>query len=273
MEVNQDAVFKLKKAPNGVQYLYIPIFDDTGLVRTFFTTRRGGASRGAFDSLNFGKYTEDAIENVNENRKCLFEALEIEKPVMVFPRQVHGDAVACLSKANVAGRDNMTIENTDAVITNLRHVILTTIHADCLAVYLLDPINKVIGLAHAGWRGTRENISAKTVNRMVQNLGAERENIVAAIGPGLDSCCFEVGPEVYEEFRTRFDYMEAFAVSKSKDKYHIDLKGLNTRQLKDAGVRQIHVSDYCTSCNPDLFFSHRRDCGRTGRMGAGISLL
>jgi len=273
MKPNQDAVFKLRKAANGVEYLYIPVLDDTGLVRTFFTTRRGGVSKGDFDSLNFGKYTEDSMLNVAENRKRLFSALGIEKPIMVFPRQVHGDAVACLTAEDIEGQENITIEETDAVITNLRHVILTTVHADCLVVYLLDPINKVIGLVHAGWRGTRENISAKTVGLMTQNLGADKEKIIAVIGPGLDGCCFEVGIEVYEEFRIRFDYIDEFASNCSNNKYLIDLKGLNARQLKDAGVGQVHITDYCTSCSPELFFSHRRDKGRTGRMGAGISLL
>lgn len=273
MKPNLNEIFKLRKAHNGVEYLYIPMFDDTGLVRTFFTTRKGGISKGDFDSLNFGKYTEDRIINVAENRKRLFSALGIEKPIMVFPRQVHGDAVACLTAKDIEGQENVTIEDTDAVITDLRHVILTTVHADCLVVYLLDPVNRSIGLVHAGWRGTRNNISAKTVDLMVQNLGAKREDIIAVIGPGLGGCCFEVGPEVYEEFRTRFDYIEEFASGNKNDKYLIDLKGLNTKQLKNVGVGQVYVTNYCTSCSPEVFFSHRRDKGRTGRMGAGISLL
>jgi len=273
MELTQEDLFKLRKAPNGVEYLYIPVLDDTGIVRTFFTTRRGGVSRGDFDSLNFGKYTEDDLANVEENRKRLFSALGIDKPILVFPRQVHGDAVACLTEKDILGRDNITIEDTDAVITKLPHVILTTVHADCLVVYLLDPVNRVIGLTHAGWRGTRENISAKTVDLMVKNLGAERQKMIAVIGPGLDGCCFEVGTEVYEAFRDRFDFIDDFASNLNNGKYLIDLKGLNARQLRDAGIDRIHVTDYCTSCSPALFFSHRRDHGRTGRMGAGISLL
>lgn len=273
MKPNQDPLFKLRIAPNGVEYLYIPVLDDTGLVRTFFTTRRGGVSTGAYDSLNFGKYTEDNIENVKENRSRLFSALSIEKPVLVFPRQVHGDAIACLTESDIAGQENITIEETDAVITKLRHVILTTVHADCLVVYLLDPVNKVIGLVHAGWRGTRENIVAKTLDQMVDKLGAAREDMMAVIGPGLSACCFEVGPEVFFEFKLKFDYTEEYAKPMRQGKYLIDLKGLNTRQLEDAGVKQIHVTQYCTSCHPELFFSHRRDHGVTGRMGAGISLL
>ncbi len=274
MKPNQnDEMFKLRKSPNGVEYLYIPMFDDTGLVRTFFTTRKGGISEGDFDSLNFGKYTEDHMLNVVENRKRLFSALSIEKPIMVFPRQVHGDAVACLMAKDIEGQENVTIEDTDAVITNIRHVILTTVHADCLVVYLLDPVNKSIGLVHAGWRGTQKNISAKTVDLMIQKLGAKRENIIAVIGPGLDGCCFEVGPEVYEQFMTSLDCIEEFVSRNKNDKYLIDLKGLNTKQLKNAGVNQVYMTNYCTSCSPELFFSHRRDKGRTGRMGAGISLL
>ncbi len=273
MDLDHDAVLRLRITPEGFQYFYIPILDDTGLVKTFFTTRRGGVSTGDFDSLNFGKYTEDDAGNVDENRKRLFSALGIENPIMVFPRQVHGDSVACIKKEDIQGHNNVTIEDTDAVITKLPHVILTTIHADCLVVYLMDPINKIIGLAHAGWRGTRENITAKTVNSMVEQLGADREEIIAVIGPGLGNCCFEVGPEVYEEFKVKTDDIDTYATRKTNGKYRIDLKGLNERQLKDAGVQKIQVTTYCTSCQPDLFFSHRRDLGRTGRMGAGISLI
>jgi YfiH family protein len=271
--MSQQEVFQLREAPNGVQYLYIPKLDDTGIVRTFFTTRRGGVSHNPYDSLNFGKYTEDQLSNVNLNRKLVFEALAIKDPVLVFPRQVHGDAVACMEEKDIIGKNNITIEDTDAVITKVKNVILTTVHADCLVVYLVDLKNKVIGLTHAGWRGTKENITAKTIGEMERLLGAERGEIIAVIGPGIGSCCFEVGEEVYLEFSAKISFIDEFAIAQPDGKYRIDLKGINMRQLQDAGVKDVSATSHCTSCEGYLFFSHRRDLGVAGRMGAGISLI
>jgi len=273
MGLDKAGVFKRKRAENGVEYLYIPDMDDTGLARTFFTTRIGGVSAGPYESLNFGKYTDDDPGNIIINRKRVFDALDVSDPVMIFPRQVHGDAVACIERDEIRGRSNITIENTDAVITNLKHVILTTVHADCLPVYLADLDNGVIGLAHAGWRGTRDSITIKTVDRMVRMLGAKRDRIKAVVGPGVSVCCFEVGREVYEAFAQRFDYIDDYSRENKNGKFMLDLKSINKRQLEEAGVEGVQVTDYCTSCDSELFFSHRRDNGVTGRMGAGISLL
>jgi polyphenol oxidase len=273
MKIDQTGVFKLRKAENGVQYLYIPELDETGRIRTFFTSRLGGVSKGPFCSLNFGKFTDDAPENIEENRKRVFEALNIEHPIMVFPRQVHGDAIACIGVQDVTGRNNITIEETDAVITRLKHVILTTVHADCIPVYLADLKNGVIGLAHAGWRGTRENIAVKTADRMVELLGAEKSSMIAVIGPGVAACCFEVGQEVYDAFKEVFPYVDRYASQKENGKFLLDLKSINERQLRTAGIENVKVSGFCTCCDEELFFSHRRDHGMTGRMAAGISLI
>ncbi len=273
MKLDTAGVFQLKKADNGVHYLHVPDLEANCPVRIFFTTRVGGVSAGPYDSLNFGKYTDDDPANIIINRKKVFAALDIDDPVMIFPRQVHGDAIACIRAEDIAGSNNITFEDTDAVITKLRHVILTTVHADCLPVYLADTKNCVIGLAHAGWRGTRDSITEKTIDQMIGQLGAERGHITAVIGPGVDYCCFDVGGEVYREFSKEFDYIDEYSYLKEDGKYMLDLKSINSRQLSDAGITDIRVTGYCTCCEGELFFSHRRDHGVTGRMGAGISLL
>lgn len=263
--------FQLEKADNGVWYFSIPEFEKYGNVKTFFTTRVGGVSEGEFTSLNFGGYTSDYPERVRENRRRVFEANGIPSDVTEgFVRQVHGDHVCCIQSEDILEEDTLTINNADGITTNLENMLLMTLHADCLPLYFLDIRKKVIGVSHAGWRGTSKYIGPKTVLKMQKEFGSEPEDIIAAVGPGISLCCFEVGPEVYEEFKAVFDRIDECSYRKENGKYMLDLKRINEIQLRDAGVSEVLVSGYCTKCSEDIFFSHRRDNGHTGRMGAGI---
>jgi len=266
-------VFKIMLLETGAQILTVPGFDDTGLVKTFFTSRKGGVSTGAYASLNFGGRNDDASEKVSRNRESVFGALGFDDPIAVFPEQVHEDKIACVRRTDIVASRNMIFPDTDAVITRERNIILTSMHADCIPVYLFDPINKVIGMVHAGWRGTKLAIGAKTAKKMVEDLGAEYACIKAAIGPGISICCFEVEQGTYDEFKETTENIDEFTVKNPDGKYNIDLKALNIAQLKAIGVNDIVVSDYCTVCESELFYSHRRENGVTGRMGAGIGLL
>lgn len=193
------------------------------------------------------------------------------------------------------------IPYTDAVVTNVKNVLLTTVHADCLAVYFYDEKNQAIGLAHAGWRGTAAGISIKTLEKMKEVYGSKAEDMQVYIGPGISRCCFETGPEVYREFKESWDFIDEFAEERyvlkySQDvkpqiglsdskmnlperesvlKYYLDNKGLNKRQLEISGVKpeNIKVSRHCTCCETDLFCSYRREGGTYMRMGAGLCLI
>lgn len=264
-------LFKLIKAHNGINYLSIPEFEKTGVVKTAFTTRIGGISEGAFESLNMGGMTKDDPRKVNENRKKLNEALGIQNHTVVYLGQIHSDEIAVLKQDNIAKNEVMKINDTDAVVTNVPEVALVTLHADCIPVFFMDEINKVIALAHAGWRGTVQEIAAKTARTMKNEFGSRYENIKTAIGPGISSCCFETGTEVYEEFNNKFPYAEACFTKKEDGKYLIDLKKVNYLQLQKEGIKEILVSEFCTKCNEKLFFSHRRDNGITGRLAAVIA--
>jgi len=262
--------FELVKAENGVWYFHLPEFEKYGNIKTFFTTRVGGVSKAEFGSLNFGGYTADRPEDVAENRKRLYEAVGVSGFTEGFVRQVHGDHVCCIQSEDIREEEDFTINNADGITTNLKDVLLCTLHADCLPLFFLDTAKRVIAISHAGWRGTAKQIGPKTMLKMKKEFGSLPQDIIAAIGPGIDLCCFEVGPEVYEEFKEGFDRIDECAVKKDNGKYMLNLKKINEIQLTEAGASRVLVSKYCTKCSENILFSHRRDNGRTGRMGAGI---
>ena len=265
--------FQLKKAGNGAEYLSIPEMEKEGSLRAFFTTRNGGVSRGDFSTLNFGGYTEDDPEDVAENRRRMYEALGITGCTQGFVRQVHGDRICSVRSKDILNENDFTINNADGLITDLRGLLIMTLHADCLPLLFFDRVRKVIAVSHGGWRGTAKGIGPKTVEQMRRDFGSRPSDIVAAVGPGISLCCFEVGAEVYEEFQRVFPRIDECGYRKTDEKYMLDLKKINRIQLEEAGVSRVLVSGYCTKCNEDVFFSHRRDHGRTGRMAAGMILL
>lgn len=252
-------------------------FKNTGIrtvreCKNFFSTRIGGVSRGELSSLNFGGNTSDDPENVKENRRRMFSALGISEFKQRYLNQVHGCNVCCIKAEDVSAEDELIIPDTDGIITNAYNLLITTLHADCLPLYFYDSEKQVIAVSHAGWRGTAKQIGPITVRKMQEEFGCVPENIAAAIGPGISECCFEVGAEVVEEFGKSFKRIDECCDSKSGEKYLLDLKKINKLQLKEAGVKNILVSNYCTKCNEEFFFSYRRDGGHTGRMGAGMIL-
>jgi YfiH family protein len=221
---------------NGVHWLRA----DLDGAAAAFSTRLGGVSESPFDGLNLGLLTDDAEENVAENRRRLAVALGFEPEQVVFARQVHGtDLIEHPSEVREA----------DGHVVRGPGVVPLVFVADCLPVALAGP--KGAAMVHAGWRGLAGGIVA---------AGAEAvEATSAAIGPGIGPCCYEVGEEVLEAFS---DLGEGVAEGRM-----LDLPEVARRQLARAGVERVESAGLCTSCEPELFFSHRRDEGRTGRQG------
>lgn len=261
--------FKLNQSSRGVWYFSIPEFEKQGGIRTFFSTRIGGVSKGECMSLNFGGNTADLPENTAENRRRILEALEIEDCSQACVSQVHGSQIHIILSAE----DAKNAKEADSLVTNQENILLYTLHADCLPLYFFDPIRRIIGTSHAGWRGTCQLIAVKTIEAMENTFGSKRQDIQVAIGPGIGLCCFEVGKEVCEEFQEQFNWMSQCAVKMEGEKYRIDLARVNQMQLEEIGVSQVFVSGYCTVCSADLFYSHRREKGKTGRMGGGLILV
>jgi len=254
---------------------HIAFFKENPDVTAFFTTRQGGVSPEPFTSLNLGPFTKDAPEHIRENRKRALETAGIGGCRSAGLQQVHGNRVRRVTAGTLretAPGEHLHMGEGDALITNQKNVVLTTLHADCPGILLYDPKNRAIGAVHAGWRGTLAEIGPAAIRAMKEAYGTEPQNLMAALTPCISFCCFETGPEVFEAFREKFSYIMEYARQAENGKYFLDLQGLNERQLENCGVIHIEKSPFCTVCEEELFFSYRRDGGKTGRMMAAICI-
>ena len=181
--------------------------------------------------------------------------------------QVHSDRIVIIDNPNITP-EVIKSQEADGIITDVKGVSIGILTADCVPVLLFDRKKRVVAAIHAGWKGTASKISAKAVEIMMERFGSRPQDITAAIGPAIGPCCYEVGEEVV----SAFGHQKGVAVQHGKN-WHIDLPKANQLQLQDAGVTEIDLSDICTSCRIDLFFSHRKEMGKTGRQLSFISLI
>ncbi len=251
-------------------YYTVPSFTNTGLVRHGFTTRLGGVSTGETASLNLGFHRKDTRENVYRNYGIICEALGIDRDKLVLSKQEHHDGIRVLS-ASDCGKGivrESDITDTDAFICNIPGVPAVVFCADCVPVFLLDTEKKAYGLVHSGWRSTTMRIAAKTVEKMQETFGTDPKDIIAAIGPSIGQCHFEVDADVAVQFDTAYQ-------KRVGEKYHIDLWSVIADQLKQVGVRDdaITLAQLCTYCHCDEFFSNRAHHGKIGLMGALMELI
>ena len=252
---------------NNISYGVFPALTEAGFVHGC-SCRKNGESDVVAGTLNLALHVGDAVEKVLLNRKAFAEALGVNAERFTTCQQVHGSKVVRVTEELIgSGAQDFatTIADTDALITNIPEVPLLLFYADCVPVLLADVETGAVGLAHAGWRGTVANIGAKTLEAMVEAFGSKPENILAAIGPSIGACCYEVDDFV----RDQASGYEDFFAPKGGGKYQLDLWGMNAKQLQEAGVlaENVVVAGVCTNDNVDLFCSYRAEQGRTGRMG------
>ena len=236
-----------------------------------FTTRMGGVSEGYLASMNIGTSRGDNPENVAENYHILGRALGFDPHSAVLSRQVHSDIVRVVTKSNAgAGLYTPHMPDCDGLVTNEKGLALVIFTADCTPILFWDSRTGAVGAAHAGWRGTALSIAARTVEAMEKNFGSRPEDIHAAIGPNIGACHFETNEDVPQAMRRAFGPEADAYIFPRGEKFHVDLKGINAMVLKNAGVSRIEISDACTSCQPDLFWSHRILGQKRGSEGAVI---
>jgi YfiH family protein len=209
-----------------------------------FSTRRGGVSEAPYESLNLGILTDDDRSRVERNRTLLAEAAGLDPAAIAMGHQVHGTAI---QEWHELPKGSDPLERVDGHITTRDGLALLVLVADCLPVALARADQ--VAMVHCGWRGLAGGIVAGAVERF-------EEPPAAAVGPGIGRCCYEVGDEVRGRFDARF-----------ADGRMLDLRAIAEDRLRAAGVERVEHVDLCTSCRPDLFFSHRRDGGVTGRQG------
>jgi len=226
-------------------------------------------------AFSLALHTGEAEKGIIKNRKLLEKSLQItnDKPLcFIVANQTHSANINVMKVHESRGwhtRDD-AIENCDALISNIPNLVLSILTADCVPILLYDPCTQGIAIIHAGWKGTEAHITQKTVQKMQEVFDSNPKDILASIAPAIGKCCYEVGEDVARHF---LDSPKSY--SKYLDKYMLDLPYLNQKQLLQAGIlsQNIEMSNICTACEVERFFSYRKEQGCTGRFMSVIALI
>ena len=236
-----------------------------------FTTRFGGVSTGFLSSLNLTVGRGDTMENVEENIRILSRGVGFDPERLVLTRQIHSDLVRVVTEADCLGLCHQVYPQCDGLVTNTPGLSLMVFTADCTPLLLWDPVTGAVGAAHAGWRGTAQDIAGKTVQAMQERFGSRPEDIRAAVGPNIGPCHFETNADVPEALCAAFGRDAEMYIQTRGGKFFPDLKAINAMALRRRGVTRIEVSTECTCCSTDRFWSHRATAGERGSQGAVIT--
>lgn len=268
----------LEENTDSVPYLEYPMLKNTGIVRHGFSTRLGGVSEGYYASMNLSFDRGDRKEAVAENFRRIGEALGVRCEDMVLSRQTHTTNVRIVTDADrgkgiTRERDYTDV---DGLVTNVPGICLVTSYADCVPLFFVDPVKKVIGLSHSGWRGTVGKIGRKTVELMHERFGSDLADILAAVGPSVCMDCYEVSSDVIEKFKEAFpeNCWEQLFYEKPDGKYQLDLWKANELIFLESGILPEHiaVTNVCTHCNSDILYSHRAAGDKRGNLCAFLAL-
>lgn len=263
-----------KKTP----YLEYPLFQETGIVTSAFSTRLGGVSEGYYSSLNLSFDRGDDPARVLENFKRIGASMGVAVEDMVLSKQTHTTNVRVVTKED-KGKGVMRERNytdVDGMITNVPGICLVTSYADCVPLYFVDPVKKAIGLSHSGWRGTVGKIGKNTVQLMQENFGSKPEDLLAAVGPSVCMDCYEVSEDVIEQFKETFEkkYWEDLFYKKENGKYQLNLWKANELIFLESGILPEHmaITNVCTHCNSKILYSHRTMGNNRGNLCAFLAL-
>ena len=263
---------------NGVTFLTYPAFDELPGFVHGFSTRLGGVSKGDCSSMNLSFTRGDEEEAVRENYRRFSAALGISMDDIVCSQQTHTTNVRVVTEAD---RGNgvtrpQAFHDVDGMVTDEPGVVLCTMYADCVPLYLIDPVKRCIGLSHSGWAGTVGKIGAVTVQTLRETYGSDPKDLVAAIGPSICQDCYEVSEDVTERFRSAFseEICRKLFYRKENGKYQLDLWQANYEILLESGVlpEHIYLPNLCTCCNPQFLFSHRASKGKRGNLAAFLGI-
>ena len=282
----------IPRAKSKIKILHSEILNFPWLLHGFSTRVGGYSAAYGGSSLNLGFTKDDARAHVERNRDAFLRALGADPAwPLITQRQIHSDLIHYVTGAGAH-------PSGDGLLTGRPGLLLGVQTADCLPVLLVDARRRAVGAFHAGWRGTLRRIVEKGVGEMRRHFGSLPRDLRAASGPGVHSCCYQVGEEVRDKFHSQFAYAsELFREARESNPVHekypllfltarapghgpeetllyLDLVAANTRQLLEAGVpaAQISASPLCTSCRTDLLFSYRKEKGLVGRMLAVIGI-
>lgn len=268
----------LELSESSVPFLKYPMLTELGVVKHGFSTRLGGVSQGCFESMNLSFTRGDREEDVRENFRRIAKAIRVRCEDMVFSQQTHTTNVRVVTDADrgMGMVRPLEYQDVDGLVTNVPGICLVTFYADCVPLFFVDPVKRVIGLSHSGWRGTVGKIGKRTVELMEKEYGCNPREIYAAIGPSICQDCYEVSEEVVEQFRQQFhpsDWERLF-YQKENGRFQLNLWNANELILREAGICEDHiaVTNVCTHCNSDVLFSHRTTGDKRGNLAAFLAL-
>ena len=245
--------------------IYHPIqeLQASGIVTAGISLRGGGVSRAPYTSLNLGEHVNDDPNAVETNRNILFQKTGLVN--LRSCRQIHSASVVHIDKDAQPLAEHTP--EADALITARHNVALGIFTADCIPIFVLDVETPAIGIVHAGWRGTFVRIAVNAITQMNTRFGTHPKNCQIHLGPSIQKCCYTVSTELLTEFTEQFGSTVAYGTN-------LSLQTTNVNQLIETGVLpdSISVSEFCTACRTDLFYSHRAENGQTGRMLSYIRL-
>lgn len=275
-EVLQLERFPLEKGELPV--LHYPLLDACGMVKHCFTTRGGGASKGMFESLNLSFTRGDDEADVQENYARVASFFGTDKTQFVCSNQTHTTNVRRVGKedAGYGVTRPRPYKDVDGLVTDEPGIILSTFYADCVPLFFVDPVHRAIGLSHSGWRGTVGRMGAVTLSVMQREFHTRPEDVLAAVGPSICQDCYEVSEDVILEFQKyyREDCQSELYYRKENGKYQLNLWRANEIVMEEAGIlpENIHTTQWCTCCNPELLYSHRASKGKRGNLAAFLGL-
>ena len=270
--------YNIKEA--DLLYFTFDGLEKTGIVKQCFSTRLGGVSKAHLGTMNLSYTRGDEKECVDENYHRIAQVLACEVGDIVCSDQTHTTNVRKVTvkdkgKGVIKKRDYSDV---DGLITNEPGIVLATFFADCVPLYIVDPVHKAIGLSHSGWRGTVNKMGAVTLKEMEKEYGTKPEDVYVAIGPSICQDCYEVSQDVAQAFTEAFPSQKdnkQLLYRKNEEKFQLNLWYANYSVFREAGVLEEHieVTDICTCCNPNILFSHRASNGMRGNLGAFLTLV
>jgi YfiH family protein len=252
-----------------ISYLVCEPMERAGFTNAF-STRAGGVSAFPSNALNLADFKGDVKENVAENRRRFLKALGAESAAIITARQTHS-TLRCHIESTGSQPE------CDAMTTRMTGALLAIQTADCLPVLIADPKSGAVAAIHAGWRGTAGRITERTVSDLMLAQGVNPRNSIAALGPTACAECYEVGADVIERYKKEFGYWRNLLVNfKEGGKAHLDIRTANIQQLVFCGFSEdrIHVAEYCTMHQNEMFFSYRREAGgQPSKVGRLLSVI
>jgi YfiH family protein len=252
----------------SIKYYRFASFEDKGIYHAFFT-RHGGISPAPWKSLNFGASVGDDGKRVLQNKQIALSSIGIGINTVYDLYQVHSNDIVITDHALPPGEEHI---KADAMITRMPGVTLLMRFADCVPLLFFDPINRVVGLAHAGWKGTINNIAGKTVKKMKTSYGTDPDSLLVGIGPSIGPDHYSIRADVEEQVKSSFGDLSKQLLVSDQGRTYFDLWKANILNLTGVGVNKVEVAGICTQCRLDEWYSHRGEHGETGRFGVVVGI-